>query len=781
MKRLLLLLLLIVAPISMIYAQHHEHTHDPHHKHPHIYELPTDAHLFGDVVDARTGEHVPFATVVLLGTTYGTTTDATGHFLFKNLPLGDYTVEVRTVGYTTRRQQVCLHASGTQELRFEVEEEVVAMDQVVVSASRTERLKREAPSLVSVIDSELFDRVSAASLGAGLSYQPGVRVENTCQNCGFPQVRINGLDGRYSQILVDSHPLFSALTGVYGLEQIPANMIERVEVLRGGGSALYGSSAIGGTINVITKEPLRSMAEASHTITSLGCSSSFDNTTTLNASLVSETGKAALAVFAQSRTADGYDENGDGFTELLEQNSEALGMRGYLRTGAYSRLTAQYHRINDYRRGGDQLDLPPHEAMTAEQADHTIDGGSLTFDWSSDDRANRLNLYTSFQNTARSSYYGAFQDPDAYGKTHDLTLAAGAQYVHEFERLLFLPSELTVGAEYNHNDLHDRSVGYGIDTKQQVHLYGGYFQNEWKNKRWSILLGGRVDKHNLVDKAIFSPRANLRFNPNENLSLRLSYAGGYRAPQAYDEDLHIAIVGGERTRIRLAEDLREERSGSWSASVEWHHRVGRVAMNWIAEGFYTTLDDVFALREIGSDADGATIQERYNGSGATVAGVNLEGRVAYAEWLELQAGFTWQQSRYKEAEYWSEDDSVAPSKRMFRTPDSYGYMTLMLKPTKRFDIDLTSNYTGSMLVQHYAGSGTPTDIAVETPHFFDFNLRLAYTVALFRDVEMELSGGLKNIFNAYQDDFDTGAERDSGYVYGPLMPRSWFLGVKFRF
>ena len=445
---------------------------------PHIYELPTDAHLFGDVVDARTGEHVPFATVVLLGTTYGTTTDATGHFLFKNLPLGDYTVEVRTVGYTTRRQEVCLHASGTQELRFEVEEEVVAVDQVVVSASRTERLKREAPSLVSVIDSELFDRVSAASLGAGLSYQPGVRVENTCQNCGFPQVRINGLDGRYSQILVDSHPLFSALTGVYGLEQIPANMIERVEVLRGGGSALYGSSAIGGTINVITKEPLRSMAEASHTITSLGCSSSFDNTTTLNASLVSDNGKAALAVFAQSRTADGYDENGDGFTELLEQNSEALGMRGYLRTGTYSRLTAQYHRINDYRRGGDQLDLPPHEAMTAEQADHTIDGGSLTFDWSSDDRANRLNLYTSFQNTARSSYYGAFQDPDAYGKTHDLTLAAGAQYVHEFERLLFLPSELTVGAEYSHNDLHDRSVGYGIDTKQKVHLYGGYFQNE---------------------------------------------------------------------------------------------------------------------------------------------------------------------------------------------------------------------------------------------------------------------------------------------------------------
>ena len=744
-------------------------------------QQPTDAHIFGDVVDVRTKEHIPYATVVLLGTTIGTTTDATGHFLIKNLPLGDYTVEVRAIGYTVQRQDVCLHGRETVDLRFEVEEEVVAVDQVVVSASRTERLKREAPSLVSVLDSELFDRVSTASLGGGLSYQPGVRVENTCQNCGFPQVRINGLDGRYSQILVDSHPLFSALTGVYGLEQIPANMIERVEVLRGGGSALYGSSAIGGTINVITKEPLRSMAEMGHTITSLGCSGSFDNTTTLNASLVSDSGKAAIAVFAQSRTADGYDDNDDGFTEMLEQNSEALGMRAYFRTGAYSRLTAQYHRIKDYRRGGDQLDVPPHESMTCEQADHTIDGGSLSFDWSSADRSNRLNAYASFQNTARSSYYGAFQDPDAYGRTHDLTASAGLQYVHEFKKLLFLPSELTIGTEYSHNDLHDQSVGYNIDTKQDVHIYGGYFQNEWKNKKWSFLLGGRVDKHNLVDNVIFSPRVNLRFNPNEDVSLRLSYAGGYRAPQAYDEDLHIAIVGGERTRIRLSEDLKEERSGSWSASVEWHRMFGKVAVNLIAEGFYTTLNDVFALREVGTDSDGATIQERYNGSGATVGGVNLEGRAVFTRWLELQAGFTWQESRYKEPEYWSEDEAVAPSKRMFRTPDTYGYFTLMVKPAKRFDIDLSGNYTGQMLVQHYAGSGTDVDVAVETPSFFDMNVRLAYTFNLYRGVEMELYGGLKNVFNAYQDDFDTGAERDSGYVYGPLMPSSWFLGAKIRF
>ena len=150
---------------------------------------------------------------------------------------------------------------------------------------------------MSVLDAGLFEKTNASCLAQGLSFQPGVRVEDDCQNCGFTQVRINGLDGHYSQILVDSHPVFSALTGVYGLEQIPANMIERVEVLRGGGSALFGSSAIGGTINVITKEPSRNSAQMSHTLTSIGGSNSYDNNTMLNASLVTESGRAGLCVF----------------------------------------------------------------------------------------------------------------------------------------------------------------------------------------------------------------------------------------------------------------------------------------------------------------------------------------------------------------------------------------------------------------------------------------------------------------------------------------------------
>ena len=741
----------------------------------------TDANLFGQVVDCDTHEHVPYASIAVAGTAFGTTTDASGHYFLKNMPEGELTIEVRALGYAPLQEKVTLKRGQTVELNFEVVQSGIAMDEVVVSASRSARMRREAPALVSVLDAGLFEKANASCLAQGLSFQPGVRVEDDCQNCGFTQVRINGLDGHYSQIPVDSHPLFSALTGVYGLEQIPANMIERVEVLRGGGSALYGSSAIGGTINVITREPLRNSAQLSHTLTSIGGSNSYDNNTMLNASLVTESGRAGLCVFGQNRHRSGYDHDGDGFTEVPVINSQSVGMRSFFRTGAYSRITAQYHHVNEFRRGGDLLDLPPHEAFVAEQVDHSIDGGSLSFDISSADRRHRFNTYASFQNTARKSYYGSKQDADAYGTTHDITVAAGMQYIHAFNKLLFMPAELTFGTEYSYDGLNDRSIGYDIDTGQTVHIVGGYLQNEWKTRKWSLLIGGRLDKHNLVDHVIFSPRANVRFNPSESVNLRVSYAGGYRAPQAFDEDMHIAIVGGERVRIRLADDLKEERSHSVSLSADLYHTFGRVQTNLLVEGFYTVLDDVFALRDVEDTADGGKVKERYNGSGATVRGFNVEGRAIFNRWFELQAGVTLQQSRYRKPEYWSEDVTVPPVRRMFRTPDAYGYFTASLTPLPNFTADLTGTCTGSMLVQHMAGSGVAQDVAVSTPSFFDMNLRLSYDVRVCKEVTLQLYGGVQNLFNAYQKDFDKGADRDSGYIYGPSLPRSWFVGAKFSF
>ena len=151
-------------------------------------------------------------------------------------------------------------------------------------------------------------------------------------------------------------------------------MIERVEVLRGGGSALFGSSAIGGTINVITREPSRTRAQMSHTLTSLGGSNSYDNNDDAQCFARLRKRPGGHCVFGQSRHRSGYDHDGDGFTELPVINSQSVGMRSFFRTGAYSRITAQYHHIDELPPGGDLLDRPPHEAFVAEQTDHSIDG-----------------------------------------------------------------------------------------------------------------------------------------------------------------------------------------------------------------------------------------------------------------------------------------------------------------------------------------------------------------------------------------------------------------------
>ena len=236
----------------------------------------TDANIGGHVLDGETGEHMPYCLVAIKDTRLATMTDASGHFVFRDLAPGTYTVEATYTGFKAQTRTVVVNAGQSVELNFELNPDAFMLDQLVVTSSKSETKRRESSSLVNVIPSAIFSQVSACSLADGLAFQPGVRVENDCQNCGFTQVRINGLDGHYSQILMNSRPVFSALTGVYGLEQIPANMIERVEVMRGGGSALFGSSAVGGTINIITKDPMVNSAKVSHSLTSIGPSNSFE-------------------------------------------------------------------------------------------------------------------------------------------------------------------------------------------------------------------------------------------------------------------------------------------------------------------------------------------------------------------------------------------------------------------------------------------------------------------------------------------------------------------------
>lgn len=736
----------------------------------------TDANIYGHVLDASNHEHLPFVNIYIKGSTLGTATNENGHYLLEHLPVGTHTIVVSFLGYKTIEQPVTLKANNSIEMNFMLEENSVLMKDVVVSANRYEVDRKEAATIVNVLTPKIFTNTNSVNLAEGLNYQPGLRVENTCQNCGVNAVRINGLEGKYSQILIDSRPIFSSLAGVYGLEQIPVSMIDRVEVIRGGGSAIFGSSAIGGVVNIITREPIRNSLDITNTTQLIG-GKSWDNVTSMNAALVSSNRKVGANIFGMSRNRQGYDHDDDGYTELGMLKGTSLGLRAYYRFSNQSKLTAEYHAMHEFRRGGDSIHMMPHQVTVAEQAEHYIHGGGLTYDFMSKNLKTRFSLFTSLQKVDRNTYYGTQYDINAYGTSNDFSWVTGGQYNQTFDRLIFMPSEFVAGIEYSVNKLEDIQLAYNRTLLQDIHIASIFAQNEWKNSRMGLLIGARVDKHNLIDNIVISPRANFRYVFTEELTGRLSYSSGYRAPQAFDEDLHIMAVGGDVAIITLSPDLKPEYSNSFSGSLNWSSTIKGGEINILAEGFYTTLNDVFILKENGSDAQGNILMERCNGSGAYVAGVNVEATYTPIKDFNMQLGYTFQQSRYKEPETWSENPNIEPQKRMFRTPDHYGFITMDYTMFDALNIALSGTYTGSMLVQHFAGY-VAEDEEVITPNFFDMGIKVAYDIKLSNNSTLQVNAGVKNIFNSYQSDFDKGADRDAGYIYGPGLPRTFFAGIK---
>lgn len=763
--------------------------------------IKTDAHLIGHVLNG--GEHIPFANVVLKGTTIGTSTDETGHFRMINLPEGDFTVVAMAVGYKPVEKQVTIKAGETIELNFKMEEDAIGLDELVVTGDRNAQRKKESSVIVNTINSRVFTLTNSVTLGDGLNFSPGLRMENNCQNCGFTQLRMNGLEGPYSQILINSRPVFSGLAGVYGLELIPSNMIERVEVIKGGGSALYGSNAIAGTVNLILRDPINNSYEMTLNsgLTGIGMSGSGgiipDNTATFNTTAVSSDLKTGLAVYGFVRNRKPFDANDDGFSELSSISNTSVGARVFHRFGHRSKLSGDFFNIQEKRRGGDRHDYPLHEAFIAEAVEHSITTGALTYDQFFRE-SDLLSVFVSAQHVNRDSYYGAEQSLSDYGFTTDLTYTAGAQY-----KMQNNGQGLIFGIENQGGRLKDTKLGYpdmenaviaddviidiphteNVTVANQVQNITGVFaQVDHVKDRFKATAGLRLDHYRISDiesnlnnisGTVLSPRVTLMYDLGRVTQVRASYAMGYRAPQIFDEDLHLETSGSRKVVHKNAPGLKQETSHSFMASVDFLKQNASNTTNLLVEGFYTILNNPFANEYGEPDENGEVIYTRVNANdGALVMGVNTELTHARGNNFSFRTGLTLQNSRYREEQEFEEN-------RFLRTPSTYGFFTAEWLPTRKLGISATGTYTGKMLMPYFGLTLPDPEKGElrETNPFLELSTQLRYDIKI-NGATLRVFSGVKNILNAYQNDFDSGKFRDPGYMYGPNQPRSLYFGIK---
>jgi len=734
-------------------------------------------------ITSENGDVLPYATIRIANSNTAVTTDENGEYSIKASEKSMVLI-VSYTGFITQRKNIRFRTQRVIQ-NFVLKEQSELLNQITITGTRTNKRQTNSPIIVDVINKVKLENVQACNLSESLNFQTGLRVETDCQTCNYTQLRMNGLAGGYSQILINGRPIFSPLTSLYGLEQVPANMIERIEVVRGGGSALYGSSAVGGTVNVITRIPKKNDYAISYTFQNISGTS--DQIIAGNATVVNDKKNAGISFFLNHRNRDFFDANGDNFSELPKLRNMSFGTNLFFLPTENQKLEINFSKMNEYRFGGEMIDGPAYLAQQSEERTHDVYVGNLDYQINFNEEKSSLITYIGFQHTDREHYTGIFPDDPIdidnhvlnppYGFSKTTTFQGGIQLNHTLDSFFNTKNVISVGTEYIQDNVFDVIDAYNFKVDQFTKNWGLFFQSDWTiSESMNVLSGFRVDDHNFVDNLIVSPRVSFLYKPSKDAQVRATWSTGFRAPQAFDSDLHIAFAGGGVSRISLDPDLIHERSNSYTVSFNYDKPKEKYIYGFTLEGFHTRLNNAFTLENIGTDGFGERFEKR-NGDGATVQGITVEGRLNYDAIIQWDVGFTIQSSLFDNSVINS--DILAGKREFLRTPNQYGYSTLTYTPNEKFKASANLVYTGPMDVLHLASPGNLNhDVYFRSPSFWDLGLRMSYTFDLNAS-NLEFFTGAKNLVNAYQTNFDVGKDRDSNFIFGPAIPRTFFIGIKF--
>ena len=726
---------------------------------------PVDAGVQGAVL-SPSGRPVAGAAVTLTTSSTTVVTSEDGRFCLDPVSPGEHVLVVYAEGYGLAEQG--FQVEGQDLVELDIQLRPVFGEEMVVSATRTEKRLADVPLYVQTMPRSQIESVAARTLADAVEWTRGVRVESTCQSCNSSQIRLLGLEGPYSQLLVDGQPTLSSLAMVYGIEQLPARLIDSIEVVKGGGSPAYGAGAVAGVINLIPHHPDHTHIEADARAERMsGAGGSAESPFySLVADWTPGANRAATFYGQVDRVAP-VDVDVDGFSDVSIRDLDAVGARyhEFFMDGA-ARLAAEVSYMGEFRRGGDRLHLPPEQVQVAEQVDSNRHGAGVSWlhtvsprwDW----RATASHALTE-----RASYYGAGGDPGAFGSTRN-PLWIFDSHVNRGGA----EGTVSFGVQASRDLIDDRQPAYRRMIQETYRTVSGFVQDDRRiGDHVTLLYGARADWHSAVDGSIVSPRAALMWTPRSDLTLRVSRSAGFLPPAVFDEELHIALVGGKAMVVRDDPRLREETSVARMVSLEWRPMVGRRTSMAIDSTFFDTrIDDLFHRLEADDPATSELEFVRTNFGRARVRGVEM-GWGLRRGGLTLDAGYAWQ---------WAEFGHAEPdfgSTSMFRTPERYGTATARWPLSRGLTLFAGLRYTGSMLAPHYAGYIGEDRLEV-TPSFLTWDLGLSRRFALGVDRRITATLALKNLTDEYQRDLDRGPLRDPGYVYGPRFPRSIAIGLK---
>ncbi|MGV3461281.1 MAG: TonB-dependent receptor [Flavobacterium sp.] len=715
------------------------------------------------------GQPVPAATIILMPSGKTVATNDDGKFTISGVQPGNYEVIATVMGLQQNRQKATVAAGKTATVNFQMKNESTELEEVVVTGTMKEMTRSESPIPVEIITPKLFKKNPTATLFEAVGMVNGVQPQLNCSVCNTGDIHINGMEGPYTMILIDGMPIVSALSTVYGLNGIPNSIVERIEVVKGPGSSLYGSEAMGGIINVITKNPLKAPVFSTDFFMTSWGELNFD--TAMKFSAGKATGLLGINYFNYSSR---IDNNHDNFTDVTLQDRVSVFNKWNFdrKEGRIATIAGRY--VYEDRWGGEMNWTP------AFRGSDSIYGESIYTR-----RAELIGLYQlpvseriftqfSYNWHDQNSYYGitpymanqqvgflqTYWDKQ-FGESHNFLLGAALRYT-----------------EYDDNTPATASIS-GENKPSQKTLPGIFIQDEWTiTEKHKLLAGYRFD-HDNDHGSVHSPRLAYKYSPNVNNTLRGSFGTGFRVVNLFTED-HAALTGARE--VVIAEALDPERSYNLNLNYVLKVPTDNFVANLDFTGFYS-----YFTNKIVGDFDSNPNQIIYdNLKGHAVSrGISLNAEIAFTFPLKIHAGTTFMDV------YQMEDRGQGLERQVqLHAPKWSGTFVASYQLPNNYSVDVTGNWYGPMRLPIL-----PNDYRPEySPWFAIANVQFTKKF----DYGLEFYGGMKNIFDFTPKDplirafdpFDKTADDpvtnpngytfDTTYNYASLQGRRIYLGVRYN-